>query len=473
VTPAAGKAGGPLAVVAVVGIPIFLAIANQTMVSVALPAVGADLGELAHLPWLVVGYMLALTIAGPVYGVLGDSHGRSRMLMVALVVYVAGSALATVAQSIEVLALGRLVQGLGGGGLMSLSQALIGDMVAPRERGRAQGYVASIGTMASTLGPVVGGVLVATVGWRGLFAGTIPLAALAALILWRSGVPGAGGQRRPFDVTGFLWLNAFTVALTVGIEAARVPGQALFAAAVGLAGVACLMPLVRSQGRSANPMFPPPLFAISAIVRASVMVTCHGAALVSLTTLLPLWQTILRGDGVLDISLTMLALTVAFGLSGIVTGNLITLTGRTAVFPAVGLPMAAGGIVALTLVGPELPRAGLMAVYGWIGICIGTVMSVIHTTVQDASPQALRGRASGAVTFFRSIGAVVGTAVVSLVLFTMAPGGADSAVLTGDAMPATDLAGWETAFRWALFTVTGFVLGAWSMAATTPARQIG
>ncbi|EPX82891.1 Arabinose efflux permease [Rubellimicrobium thermophilum DSM 16684] len=377
---------GALAAVGVVGIPIFLAIANQTMISVALPAMGRDLGEFARLPWLVIGYMFALTVAGPVYGLLGDSHGRGRMLRLALAVYAAGAVLAALAPSIVLLILGRIMQGLGGGGLMSLSQALIADLVPPRERGRAQGYVASIGTMASALGPILGGLVVAAFGWRTLLAGTVPLAALAAAILWRADLREEPGPRHPFDLAGFLWLNAFTASLIIGIEAARGQHRTALMLLAGLAALISLTALRRAMTHSPNPILPPALFALPAIARANGMVACHGAALVSLTTILPLWQSVLRGDGVLQISMTMLALTLAFGLSGVLTGNLITLTGRTATFPTLALPLAAAGIAVLATAGPSLSRLLLMGLYLWIGLFMGTVMSVIHTTVQDAAP---------------------------------------------------------------------------------------
>jgi MFS family permease len=222
-------------------------------------------------------------------------------------------------------------------------------------------------------------------------------------------------------------------------------------------------------------MFPPRLFEIAAVTRASVMVTCHGAALVSLMTLLPLFQTILRGESTLDVSVTLLALTAAFGISGIATGNLITITGRTAIFPTIALPLAAAGLVALGAFGADLSRVGLGGLYVWIGLCIGTVMSVIHTTVQNEAPADLRGRASGAVTFFRSVGAVVGTALVSLVLFWAAPlsEGADpEAVLSVSTSNMIERNGWAVAFRLALFTVAAFVMGAWAMAVTTPSRRV-
>jgi len=468
----------PLALVPIVAIPIFLAISNQTAISVALPAIGADLGALTRLPWLVIGYLLALTISAPVYGVLGDGYGRSTMLIGALWVYILGTAICVVAPNLEILAAGRLVQGFGGGGLMSLSQALIGQLVVARERGRAQGYVATISVVAATIGPVFGGLLVDSFGWRSLFLVTIPLALLAMGILIRQAIPKGDTERGTFDILGLVWLALLVVAWTVGLEFAKEPGQEIRAALSGIVGAASLFLLIRSQRKGANPLFPPRLLAITAIQRASVMVICHGAAFVSLLTMIPLFHNILRGDSTVEMSFALLALTVAFGTSGIVAGNLITLTGRLSIFPTLSLPAAVVAIALLGHIGADLGRGALLALYVVIGLSIGLVMSVSHTTIQNLAPDELRGRAAGSVAFFRSIGAVLGTAVVTLVLFALAPlaegtGAGAAAILADPGALAPEAAEqWRRAFRAGFFTVAAFVFGAWIMAATTPARRI-
>lgn len=468
----------PVALLPIVGIPIFLAISNQTMVSVALPAIGAELGAVMRLPWLVVGYMLALTIAGPVYGVLGDTHGRPKMLLTALGVYIVGSFICAAANSIEILASGRLIQGLGGGGLMVLSQSLIGQLVLARDRGKAQGYVATIGVTASTLGPVLGGLLVESLGWRSLFLATVPIAMLGAAVILRLDLPRVAAAGSVFDFRGFFWLTGFVLAWSGALELLKTPGHAMMAGLCLIGGAASLAALIRSQSLSDNSMFPPELFAIPTIQRASVMVTCHGAALVSLVTIIPLYQNIVRGETTVDIVFSLLALTVALGLSGVVTGHLITATGRTGLYPALCLPVAVVGLVVLAFFGSELSKFAQTSLYILIGLTIGTVMAVVHTTVQYAAPDPLRGRAAGAVTFFRSIGGVLGTAIVSLVLFAMAPdthtvgANVDTVFSVSGEMLPEDAATWRRAFRWALLTVALFVASGWSMASTLPTRRI-
>ncbi|MCB1406260.1 MAG: MFS transporter [Rhodobacteraceae bacterium] len=470
------SARSALALLPVVGIPAFLAIANQTMVSVALPEIGAHLGQLRRLPWLVMGYMMALTVAGPLYGVLGDTYGRARMLQSALLVYIAGSLACAAAGDMTILALGRVVQGLGGGGLMALAQALIADAVPPRERGRAQGYIAMISVLASTSGPLLGGVMIETLGWRSLFLVTIPLALLAMLLLHRRRIPRGPARQTRFDFAGFFALLALVLGGTSAIELASEPGHMAWVipgALVGLAGFVALFP---TQRRAHNPLFPPDLFAIPAVTRAALMAAFHGAALVSLVTMVPLFHAILRADSALETAMSMLAMTATLGIAGFTTGNLVTATGRTAIYPSVSLLVAIAAIGFLAVKGSDLGRTPLMAIYLIIGLSIGTVMTVVNITIQQEAPAVHRGRAAGAITFFRSVGAVAGTSLSSSVLFLLAPvrsGTGSGALLTGaTGVDPQTLDAWRTAFMAGFGTIACFVIGTWLMALTNPSRRI-
>lgn len=406
-----------------VGIPVFLALANQTMLSVALPSIGENLGELRRLPWLVVGYAMALTIAGPVYGLLGDTHGRDFMLKVALCVFLVGNVLCGLAPSMETLTAGRVLQGLGGGGMMSLSQALIGQLVSPRDRGRAQGYVATVSVTAAAVGPVFGGLLVEAVGWRGMFLATTPLALLAMAILATRKIPAGKVGARQFDLRGFFFLVAFVILCTSFLESLKLPDFHPYSPALAVAAAASLAGLVVSQRHGMDRLFARRLLAMADVSRSCIMVACHGAALVSLVTVVPIFLSILRGDPAIEIAVTMLALTISFGTAGIVSGNLITLTGHTASIPTVSLPLGIIGLVLLAMLGHGMTRIELMVLYFVIGLFCGPVMGVAHTTVQFVAPSDIRGRAAGSITFFRAMGAMIGTSIVTLVLFSLAPRG--------------------------------------------------
>src|SRR5215470_15917321 len=163
-------------------LPMFLAVVDQTIVATALPVIGASIGNVQRVSWIVVAYLIASTIAAPAYGRLGDAFGRRRLMFVALSIFIVASVLCAVSPTIELLTAARVLQGLGGGGLMTLSQALIGETIPPRERGRYQGYLAAVAVCANTFGPVAGGYLTEHLGWQSIFLINVPIGIVALLL---------------------------------------------------------------------------------------------------------------------------------------------------------------------------------------------------------------------------------------------------------------------------------------------------
>src|SRR6516164_4365176 len=219
----AGSSSGPpapprrpafLSVFPSIMLPMFLAVLDQTIVATALPSIAASTGEVERASWVVVSYLIASTIAAPIYGRLGDSFGRRRLMFVALAVFIVASALCAASTSILMLTLARLVQGLGGGGLMTLSQALIGEAVPPRERARYQGYLAAVAVCANTFGPVAGGYLTEHFGWKSVFLINVPIGLIAVLLTrnLESIIPGRSNWRP--DPIG---LTLFTVFVTTAL----------------------------------------------------------------------------------------------------------------------------------------------------------------------------------------------------------------------------------------------------------------
>ena len=450
-------------VITTITLPVFLAIASQTMTAAALPAIGGAMGELARLSWLVIAYMFALTVAGPVYGNLGDMFGRRRVLVSAACIYAIGSFVAILAPTFEWLTVARLIQGIGGGGLMSISQALIGQTVDTRRRGKAQGYVASVGVVASSLGPVIGGGLTAVFGWQSQFIFVLPLAVLAAVMVWRLPVTETGASNRQFDTKGFLLLNAFVGCWVLALEYIKSTtheGYGIGATLI-LAGLIMVGMLMRVESRAANPIFPPSLMANSNIVRSYALALCHGATLVSFTAFLPLYMQLVWGADIFESSAALLSLTVGLGLGGVLTGNLISRTGRVAIFPAVGSLAAFVLVIVLALFGQGLPLQVLLPMLFFNGLGMGTVMSVVHVTVQQVVPKHLRGAGAGAVTFSRSIGSVLGTAVVTVVLFAAASTqGLDTNLMqVGSPMTSETSRRWAMAFTFAILTIALFAAG--------------
>src|SRR5271168_3910315 len=182
-----------LAVFPSIMLPMFLAVLDQTIVATALPSIAAATGEVERASWVVVSYLIASTIAAPIYGRLGDAFGRRRLMFVALAVFIAASVLCAASTSIVLLTLARLLQGLGGGGLMTLSQALVGEAFPPRERARYQGYLAAVAVCANTFGPVAGGYLTQHFGWPSVFLINVPVGLVAVLLAFK--LPARQPQR--------------------------------------------------------------------------------------------------------------------------------------------------------------------------------------------------------------------------------------------------------------------------------------
>ena len=335
-------------------LPMFLAVADQTIVATALPAIASSLGEIERASWVVVSYLIANTIAAPVYGRLGDTFGRRLMMVLALALFMVGSVLCALAPNIELLTAFRVLQGFGGGGLMTLSQALIGEAIPPRERGRYQGYLAGIAVSSNTFGPVAGGYLTQAFGWQSIFLINIPLGLLAMLFVFR--IPPRQGDRRrtTFDSPGLVLFIFFVGPVILALE--QVQRMQLSAMPMALAllavGLISLGLLTWQERLTAAPLIPPKLFRQPSIWRADAMAALHGAALVSLITFLPIYLRAVRGASPGETGLILLPLTAGIGIGSMITGQMVTRTGYTAVFPTFGLLGATAGLVFIALLDP-------------------------------------------------------------------------------------------------------------------------
>src|SRR5262249_51595205 len=262
-------------------LPMFLAVLDQTIVATALPSIAAATGEVEHASWVVVSYLIASTIAAPIYGRLGASFGRRRRVVVALAVFIVASALCAASTSILMLTLARLVQGLGGGGLMTLSQALVGEAFPPRERARYQGYLAAVAVCANTFGPVAGGYLTEQFGWQSVFLVNVPVGLLAVWLTRKleNRIPDKP-EWRP-DPLGLLFFTLFVTMSLLALEQAQRMNPAdlpLAATLLAIALVAAAL-LVRQETRAPSPLIPLALLRRPTIWRSDALAACHGAAL--------------------------------------------------------------------------------------------------------------------------------------------------------------------------------------------------
>ncbi len=402
-------------------LPMFLAVADQTIVATALPAIASSLGEIERASWVVVSYLIANTIAAPVYGRLGDTFGRRLMMILALALFMVGSVLCALAPNIELLTAFRVLQGFGGGGLMTLSQALIGEAIPPRERGRYQGYLAGIAVSSNTFGPVAGGYLTQAFGWQSIFLINIPLGLLAAVFVFRIPPRQGDWRRTTFDSPGLLFFILFVAPVILALE--QVQRMELSALPMALAmlgfGLVSLGLLAWQERLTPAPLIPPRLFKQASIWRADAMAACHGAALVSLITFLPIYLRAVRGASPAETGLILLPLTAGIGLGSMITGQLVTRTGLTAVFPSYGLLGATVGLVLSAFWIPHMSTAEMAWAFCAIALCMGTVMGVVQVTVQAVSGPRLLGTGAAMVQFSRSVGAAFGTAAVAAILFSI------------------------------------------------------
>jgi EmrB/QacA subfamily drug resistance transporter len=402
-------------------LPMFLAVADQTIVATALPAIASSLGEIERASWVVVSYLIANTIAAPVYGRLGDTFGRRLMMFVALAVFMLGSVLCALAPNIEALTAFRVLQGFGGGGLMTLSQALIGEAIPPRERGRYQGYLAGIAVSSNTFGPVAGGYLTQAFGWQSIFLINIPLGLIAVLFVFR--IPSRQGDRRrtTFDSPGLVLFIFFVGPVILALEQVQRMQLSALPMALGLLGFGLVsFGLLALQERlTTSPLIPPKLFRQASIWRADAMAAFHGAALVSLITFLPIYLRAVRGASPAETGLILLPLTAGIGIGSMITGQMVSRTGYTAVFPTYGLTAATVGMLLLAFWTPHLSTTELAWSFCVIALFMGTVMGVVQVTVQVVSGPQLLGTGAAMVQFSRSVGAAFGTATVAAVLFSI------------------------------------------------------
>ncbi|HML07975.1 MAG TPA: MFS transporter [Xanthobacteraceae bacterium] len=470
-------------------LPMFMAVADQTIVATALPAIASSLGEVQRVSWVVVAYLIANTIAAPVYGRLGDSFGRRRIMLAALALFMLGSVLCALAPNIMFLAATRVLQGFGGGGLMTLSQALIGEIIPPRERGRYQGYVAGVVVVSSTFGPVAGGYLTQAFGWRSIFLINVPLGLIALVLVLRLKARPGDRRRTTFDAPGLILFMMFVGPVILALEQVQQMSPGSLPTILGLSafGMVSLFLLVLQEKHSASPLIPPRLIREPSVWRSDGLAACHGAALVSLITFLPIYLRAVRGATPGETGLLLLPLMFGIGLGSLITGQLVTRTGRTAIFPSWGYVLATVGLLFLAFRIPHLSRVELPWVLGGIALFMGAVMGVVQVTVQTVAGQGMLGTGAAMVSFSRSVGAAFGTATVAAVLFSVLAAtdreaaslfaalidhGPDAIAALAPARRAVIEVEIGEAFRAAFMTIAAFTsLGAW-LAWSMPLRRL-
>ena len=396
---------------------MLMAALDQTIVATALPTIVGDLGGLSHISWVVTAYLLAQTAVTPLYGKLGDMYGRKVVLQVGLLVFLLGSALCGLSQSLDELIAFRALQGLGGGGLMVSAQAAIGDVVPPSERGRYTGLFGAVFGLASVAGPLLGGFLTGHLSWRWIFYVNLPIGVLALFVLAAT-LPSAA--QRVHHVVDYLGTILLTGGLSAIVLATSLGGNSYawgspMIVGLGIGGVLALVAFVFAERRAVEAVLPLRLLTNSVFSVTSAVGFVVGFALFGAVTYLPLFLQIVKGASPTGSGLQLLPLMGGLLITSIGSGQLITRTGRYKAFPIAGTAVMTLGLYLLSTMDPTSSQAAIFGFMFVLGLGLGMVMQVLVLAVQNAVDYSDLGVATSGATLFRSIGGSLGTAVLGAI----------------------------------------------------------
>jgi EmrB/QacA subfamily drug resistance transporter len=392
---------------------MLLAALDQTIVSTALPTIVSELGGMDHLSWVVTAYLLASTAATPLWGKLGDQYGRKRLYQTAIVIFLIGSALCGMAQNMAELIAFRALQGLGGGGLMVLSMAIVGDLVPPRDRGRYQGLFGAVFGATSVLGPLLGGVFTEHLSWRWVFYVNLPVGVVALAVIAAVLHIPRKGTRHVIDYLGTFLIASVATCLVLVASLGGTTWSWGSPQIVGLAvlGVLLAVAFVAVERRAAEPVLPLKLFRIRTFTLSAVISLVVGFAMFGAMTYLPTFLQVVQGVSPTMSGVHMLPMVLGLLLASTVSGQIVSRTGRWKVFPIAGTGITTLGLLLLQELDEHSSDAQISTFFFVFGLGLGLVMQVLVLIVQNAVSYEDLGVATSGATFFRSIGAAFGVAV--------------------------------------------------------------
>ncbi|MGF1597206.1 MAG: MDR family MFS transporter [Acidimicrobiales bacterium] len=399
-------------------IGLFLSSTEQSVVATALPTMAGELGGANRIAWVVSAYLLTSTVSTPLYGKMSDLFGRRIVYQTSIVVFLVGSVLCALAPTLNQLVAARAVQGLGGGGLMSLAFVIVGDVVSPRERGRYIGVFTTVFTLSSITGPLWGGLLVDGPGWRWVFWSVVPLSAVALVVANRGLRLPFATTRRPIDWAGI----ALLVVAATGLILVPIWGgstypwsswQLLTTAGIGVAGSALF---VAQEARAVEPIIPLRLFTDRTIVAVFIMGFALMAALLTVTTFMPFFLQVATGVSATRSGLLLTPQSIGVSLAATLSGLAVTRTGRYKWTMLTGSGLAVVALVGLTTIDADTGALGLAPLLFCLGAGLGLVFPNLTLSVQNAAAVHDLGIATSTSNFFRSMGGAFGAAAAGAIL---------------------------------------------------------
>ncbi|HWE55534.1 MAG TPA: MDR family MFS transporter [Acidimicrobiales bacterium] len=391
----------------------FLSVLDVLIVITALPTIVGDLGERADISWIVTAYLLTSTAAAPIFGKLSDLYGRMRLYQLAILIFIAGSAVSALSQTMGMLIIGRAVQGVGCAGLMTLPSAMVADVAVPRQRARFQSVTILNFTLASALGPLVGGIFVDDISWRWIFWINLPLGALALIATTRLHVPTRRAATVVIDYAGSALVVALASCLLLAVTDAENGGGfgsprvlILLAAGAMLTGL-----LVIVERRAAEPIMPPRFFHHRRFNLVSVTTVLYNAAIQAAWTLMPIFFQVVKGASATVSGLLVLPFVIGTTISSIATGRLISRTGRYKWAALTGQVLTAAAFVLYASMTTGTSRFQATVYMAVAGLGIGCVLNPLVVIVQNTVATEDLGAATAATGLFRQLGSAFGAAV--------------------------------------------------------------
>jgi len=417
---------------------LLLAALDQTIVSTALPTIVGELGGLTHLSWVVTSYLLSSTVVTPLYGKFGDLHGRKIMLQVAIVVFLVGSALCGLSQSMLQLIVFRGLQGIGGGGLIVITMAVIGDLIPPRERGRYQGLFGAVFGLATIIGPLIGGFFVDHLTWRWIFYINLPTGVLALAVIAAVLPERPRGRAHTIDYPGAALLSiALTaVILVTSLGGNTFPWDSPFVIGTSAAAIVSIVAFVVVEARSREPILSLSLFGNRIFAITSAVGFIVGLSLFGSITYLPIYLQLVKGESPTASGLQLMPMMLGMLVTSIASGRLISRFGRYRPFPIAGTILMTIGLLLMSRISLDMSVLETSADALVLGLGMGMIMQVLVLAVQNSVDYEHLGVATSGATLFRSIGGALGVAIFGALFAHALQAQLDAVLPPGTALPA-------------------------------------